>query len=114
MKFARFDFEHTVRRVSQLRELALSLREAYEQQYEFAGWLAHFENLRTLSRDQFPKQLSRKDFAALGAGFREYWAKGEFAAIVEIADKLPVGVLQHDHMLAAFAGAAREKVKASS
>ncbi len=114
MKRARFDFEQTVRRVSQLRELSLSLREAYEQQYKQAGWLAHFENLRIVPRDQFPKQLSKKDIAALHAGLRESWAKGEFAAIVEIAEKLPVGVLQHDHMLAAFAGAACDKIKTSS
>lgn len=114
MKRVRFDFEQTVRRVSQLRELALSLREAYEQQYELDGWLAHFEDLRLLPSDQFPKLLSKKDIAALRAGFRECWAKGEFAAIVDLAGKLPAAALQHDHMLAAFAGAAREKIKSSS
>jgi hypothetical protein len=114
MKLPKFDFEHTIQRVSQMRRLALSLREAYEQQYKLADWLAHFENLRILPRDQFPLQLSKKDIAALHAGVRECWAKGEFAVIVDVANKLPAGVLQHDHMLTAFTGAAREKIKTSS
>ncbi len=110
----KFDFEHTVQRVSQLRRLAFSLREAYEKQYKLDEWLLRFDHFRALAHDQFPAELSKKDFAALRAGFREHWAKGEYKIIAEVADKLPAGALRRDQVLTAFAGAAREQISKAS
>jgi hypothetical protein len=114
MKLPKFDFEHTIQRVSQMRRLALSLREAYEKQYKLDEWLARFDSFRALPSDQFPMKLAKRDFESLRAGFREHWAKGDYHVIIEVADKLPVEALRSDHVLAAFAGAAREKIKVSS
>jgi hypothetical protein len=93
-----------------MRRLGLSLREAYDKQYHLPQWLARFEVLRNLSAAQFPEQLSRDDIAALRAGIRKNWAEGNYALIVEIAEKLPAIVLKQDDVLTAFAGAAREEL----
>jgi hypothetical protein len=93
-----------------MRRLGLSLREAYDRQFHLPRWLARSEVLRSLSVAQFPAQLSRDDIAALRAGIRQHWTEGNYALIVEIAEKLPVEVLKQDQVLAAFAGAAREQL----
>jgi hypothetical protein len=94
-----------------MRRLGLSLREAYEKQFLLSEWLARFEVLRNLPAEQFPAQFPRHDIDALRAGIRKNWAEGRYAVIVEVADKLPVAVLQQDHVLAAFIGAARERLR---
>jgi hypothetical protein len=103
--------EQKLQRVSQMRRLALSLREAYEKQFLLNDWLARFEILLDLPPDHFPAKLSRADLEALRAGFRENWAKGNFAVIVKAAAKLPVEIFRRDHVLAAYAGAAREQLE---
>ena len=94
-----------------MRRLGLSLREAYDQQYRLPQWLARFEILRQLPAEQFPEQFPREDIDALRAGIRKNWAEGHYTAIVEFADRLPAAVLQQDHVLAAFIGAAREQLR---
>ena len=101
--------EQTLQRVSQMRRLGLSLREAYDKQYHLPQWLARFEVLRHLPAEQFPARLSRNDINALRAGIRKNWAEGHYTLIVEIAEKLPVETLRQDEVLAAFTGAAREE-----
>ncbi len=110
MNLPKLNPEQTIQRVSQMRRLGLSLREAYEKQFLLSEWLARFEVLRNLPPEQFPAQLPRHDIDALRAGIRKNWAEGHYAAIVEVADKLPGAVLQQDHVLAAFIGAAREQL----
>jgi len=102
--------DQTLQRVSQMQRLGLSLREAYDKHYQLPQWLARFEVLRHLPAEQFPKQLSRDDLDALRTGVRKNWAEGHYQRIVEIAQKLPANILQHDHVLAAFIGAAREQL----
>ncbi len=114
MILPKLNFEQTVQRVSQMRRLALSLREAYEKQFKLEAWLSRFNKLRTMPPDQFPAKLSKADLDALRAGFRENWAKGNFAIIAEVAEKLSAEVLQRDHVLAAFAGVAHERINVSS
>ena len=67
--------DQMLQRVSQMRRLGLSLREAYDQQFHLPRWLARFEVLRNLSVQDFPKQLSRDDLGALRAGIRKNWRK---------------------------------------
>lgn len=107
MNLPKRNLEQTIQRVSQMRRLGLSLREAYEKQFLLPQWLARFEVLRNLP----PEQFLRNDIDALRAGIRKNWAEGHYAAIVEVADKLPAVVLQQDHVLAAFIGAAREQLR---
>jgi len=102
--------QQTIQRVSQMRRLGLSLHEAYEKQYKLPYWLARFEVLRSLPSKQFPAQLSREDLEALRAGVRKNWADGSYHVIVALAEKLPANILQQDHVLAAFIGAAREQL----
>jgi hypothetical protein len=111
MNLPKRNLEQTIQRVSQMRRLGLSLREAYEKQFLLSEWLARFEVLCNLSPEQFPTQFLRHDIDALRAGIRKNWAEGHYAAIVEVADKLPVAVLQQDHVMAAFIGAAREQLR---
>jgi hypothetical protein len=111
MTFPNLNPEQTIQRVSQMRRLGLSLREAYEKQYLLSAWLAHFETLRALPADRFPTVLTRMDLEALRAGFRENWAQGNYAVIVETAKKLPADILQREHLLAAYAAAAREQLE---
>jgi hypothetical protein len=111
MNLIKRNLEQTLQRVSQMRRLGLSLREAYEKQFLLPQWLSRFEFLRNLPAEQFPMQLPRYDLDALRAGIRKNWAEGHYAVIVEVADKLPVAVLQRDHVLAAFIGATREQLK---
>lgn len=94
-----------------MRRLGLSLREAYEKQFQLPQWLARFEVLRNLPAEQIPTQFPGNDIDALRAGIRKNWAEGHYAEIAEIADKLPGAVLQQDHVLAAFIGAAREQLR---
>lgn len=110
MNLPKLSPEQTIQRVSQMRRLGLSLREAYEKQYRLPQWLERFEVLRRLPSEQFPAHLSRDDLDAIRAGVRVNWAEGNYALIVEIAEKLPAGVLKQDDVLAAFAGAAREEL----
>jgi hypothetical protein len=105
--------EQKLQRVSQMRRLSLSLREAYEKQFLLKDWLARFEALRALPPDHFPAKLSRADLKALRAGFRENWAKGNFSAIVEAAAKLPAEISRRDHVITAYAGAAREQLESA-
>lgn len=92
-----------------MRRLGLSLREAYDRQFHLSRWLARFEVLRNLPAQDFPKQLSRDDLDALRAGIRQNWAAGNYAAIVGIAEKLPIETFRQDEVIAAFVGAARER-----
>ncbi|MCI0690722.1 hypothetical protein L0337_01800 [candidate division KSB1 bacterium] len=111
MNLPKRTLEQKIQRVSQMRRLGLSLREAYERQFLLPQWLARFEVLCNLPPGQFPTQFSRHDIDALRAGIRKNWAEGRYAVIVEVADKLPVVVLQQNHVLAAFIGAAREQLR---
>jgi len=101
--------DQILQRVSQMRRLGLSLREAYDKQYHLPEWLARFEVLRNLPAEQFPVQLSCDDINALRAGIRKNWAEGHYTLIVEIAENLPAETLRQDEVLAAFVGAAREE-----
>ncbi len=93
-----------------MRRLGLSLRKAYERQFLLPQWLTRFEILRNLPPGQFPTHFPRHDIDALRAGIRKNWTEVHYAAIVEIADKLSAVVLQRDHVLATFIGAAREQL----
>lgn len=112
MKLPKLNFEQTIQRVSQMRRLALSLRESYEKQYKLKDWLARFHALRTLPADQMPTVFSKADLRALHTGFRESWSDGDFATIVEVAKKLPAEVLRQDHLLTSYAAAARTHLTA--
>ena len=103
--------DQTLQRVSQMRRLGLSLREAYDKQYHLPQWLARFEVLRNLPAADFSKQLSRDDLDAIRAGIRQNWAAGNYADIVKVAEKLPVEIFRQDEVIAAFVGAAREQIK---
>lgn len=102
--------EQTIQRVSQMRRLGLSLREAYDQQYHLPRWLARFEVLRNLPAGDFPKQLTRDDLDALRAGIRQKWATGNYADIIAVVEKMPVEIFRQDEVVAAFVGAAREQI----
>jgi hypothetical protein len=110
MNLPKRNLEQTIQRVSQMRRLGLSLREAYDKQYRLPQWLERFAVLQALPAEQFSVQFSRDDMAALRAGFRKNWVTGNYATIVEMAEKVPPKILQEDHVSAAFAGAAREQV----
>lgn len=110
MELPKRTLDQTLQRVSQMRRLGLSLREAYDKQYHLPQWLARFEVLRNWPAAQFPAQLSRDDIDALRAGIRKNWAEGNYAVIVEVAEKLPAETLRQDDVLAAFAGAAQEEL----
>lgn len=101
--------EQILQRVSQMRRLGLSLREAYDKQFHLPRWLARFEVLKSLPAADFPKQLARDDLDALRAGIRQNWTARNYVAIVDIAEKLPAEVFRQDEVIAAFAGAARER-----
>lgn len=111
MEFPKRTLDQTLQRVSQMRRLGLSLREAYDRQYHLPRWLARFEVLRNLPAQDFPKQLSRDDIDALRAGIRVNWAAGNYVVIVEVAEKLSAEILRQDEVMAAFVGAAREQLK---
>lgn len=110
MKLPKRTPEQILQRVSQMRRLGLSLREAYDKQCHWPQWLARFAVLRDLPVEQFPAKFSCDDIAALRAGFRENWAAGDYQIIVDLADKLPPPILRQDEALTAFAGAAREQL----
>ncbi|MDZ7313566.1 MAG: hypothetical protein ONB45_20080 [candidate division KSB1 bacterium] len=114
MTYPKLNPEQTIQRISQMRRLGLSLREAYEKQYLLHAWMARFETLRALPADRFPMELTHKDLEALRAGFRENWAQGNYAIIVEVAKKLPADILQREHLLTAYAAAAREQLERNS
>ena len=110
MELPKRTLDQTLQRVSQMRRLGLSLREAYDEQYHLPRWLARFEVLRNLPAGAFPKQLSCDDIHALRAGIRQNWTAGNYANIVAVAEKLPVEIFRQDEVLAAFVGAAREQI----
>lgn len=101
--------EQILQRVSQMRRLGLSLREAYDKQFHLPRRLARFEVLQNLPAADFPKQLSRDDLDALRAGIRQNWAARNYAGIVAVAEKLPIEIFRQDEVIAAFVGAAREQ-----
>jgi hypothetical protein len=72
MELPKRTLDQTLQRVSQMRRLGLSLREAYDKQFHLPRWLVRFETLR----QDFPKQLSRDDLDALRAGIRQNWGRG--------------------------------------
>ena len=109
MELPKRTLDQTLQRVSQMRRLGLSLREAYDKQFHLPRRLARFEVLRNFSAENFPTQLSRDDLDALRAGIRQNWAAGNYADIVAVAEKLPAETLRQDEVLAAFVGAAREQ-----
>lgn len=111
MELPKRTLDQTLQRVSQMRRLGLSLREAYDKQFHMPRWLARFEVLRNLPAADFPKLLSRDDFDALRAGIRQNWAAGNYAGIVAVAEKLPVETFHQDEVIAAFVGAARDIAK---
>ncbi len=81
MELPKRTLDQTLRRVSQMRRLGLSLREAYDEQYRLPLWLARFEVLRNLPAKDFPTQFSRDDLDALRAGIRQNWSAGNYAGI---------------------------------
>jgi hypothetical protein len=87
MNLPKRTLEQTIQRVSQMRRLGLSLREAYEKQFLLPQWLAHFEVLRNLPPEQFPMQFSCHDIDALRAGIRKNWAEGHYSVTSEIFAK---------------------------
>lgn len=107
MKPAQLSLEQTIPRVSQMRKLGLSLREAHDRQYGLAGWFQRVEELRALPNQT---DASLADINALRAVFREFWRQGDFAAIVEVSAKLPEKLLAHDDLLAAYTASAREQI----
>jgi hypothetical protein len=48
MNLPKRNLDQTLQRVSQMRRLGLSLREAYEKQFLLSQWLARFEVLHNL------------------------------------------------------------------
>ncbi len=110
MKPAKLNLEQTVQRVSQMRKLGLSLREAHDRQYRLEGWLKRVAELRALPDERCQTEVSTADLNALRAAFREFWRQRDFAAIVEAAAKLPETIIARDDLLLAYAALARERV----
>lgn len=110
MKPAKLNLEQTIRRVSQMRKLGLSLREAHDKQYRLEGWLKRVAELRALPDERCQTEVSTADLNALRAAFREFWRQRDFAAIVEVAAKLPETIVAHDDLLLAYTASARERI----
>ncbi len=110
MNLPKLNLEQTIQRVSQMRKLGLSLREAHDQQYRLEGWLKRVAELRALPLARCQAETSAADLIALRAVFREYWKKGDLAAIVEVAAKLSQTLVARDALLAAYSASARERI----
>ncbi len=111
MKLAKLNLEQTIQRVSQMRKLGLSLREAYDQQYRLESWLKRVEELRALLTQRSQAEVTPSDLQALRAGFQDFCRKGDFVAILEIASKLPAELVTRDHLLAAYTALAHEQIE---
>lgn len=110
MKPAKLNLEQTIQRVSQMRKLGLSLREAHDKQYRLEGWLKRVAELRALPHERCQAEASTADLNALRTAFREFWRQRDFAAIVEVAAKLPETLIAQDDLLRAYAASARERI----
>lgn len=98
------DVGGTLRRVSALRALCLSLPHVPTP-------------LETTQLERFavlvtaPGSATAHDLPALAAGWRRWWREGRAADIAAMAERLPAGLVESDRDAVTYAAAARLALK---
>ena len=94
------DVGATLRRVAELR--ALCLRLPHVPTPAESALLRRFD---VLARN--PQEALDADVKAIAAGWSAWWRSGEHRRIAEMADALPLGLVDGDRRLATYADASR-------
>ena len=97
------DVAATLRRVAALRSLCLEL-----PHLPTPAESARLRRFDVLVRT--PRTAVDEDVEAIAAGWRAWWRAGEHGRLVEMAEALPVNLIDGDRRLAMYADAARRSV----
>ena len=97
------DVAATLRRVAALRSLCLEL-----PHLPTPAESARLRRFDVLVRT--PRTAVDEDIEAIAAGWRGWWRAGEHGRLVEMAEALPVHLIDADRRLAMYADSARRSV----